>query len=181
MKTILCLLLFLSPCYAGDVFSTKDNIKARGIDLSFTLPEGMQKWEDDTSDSSLARWAVKTQGMVVVIQLSMYKHHMHTNEEKTQVLKELNVMKPHQQLLGVTRKKVGNEPAVIVEHSYDWTNSEGRRVENQILELSLFPGDTTIKLTCQVSKHDYGGEPLKDSISAVRPMLLKMLNSVELH
>lgn len=179
MKTTLfALLMTFSFGHAGDIFSTKDHIKARGIDMSFTLPEGLRKMDDD--EFRIQGWFTKVNGMSVFIVLSMDKHNMHTNEEKMEAIKK-HERSGHGQVLQAMRRKVGNEPAVITESSHESTNSEGRRVEYQSLEMVLFPGDTTIKILCQVAQADYGGEPLKESISAVRPMFLKMLDSVELH
>ncbi|MDZ4403893.1 hypothetical protein [Prosthecobacter sp.] len=188
MKTrIAALVFFAATCpnltQAGDLFSTKENIKARGIDLSFEVPAGMKKRDDE---SFVQVWVTETQGMRIRIHLLMSKHHMHTHAEKLKALADAEAANGTR-TISSERLKIGREPAIIVEHAwtphppYNQADKDAKKVEQHDIELSLFPGDTTIKLTCLIGKPDYGGEPLAESIAAVRPALLKMLKSVELN
>ncbi len=174
MRTLILTFLLIVPAWAGVPFTTKDHVKARGVALSFMLPDGMKK--GPAIDSDVGIWHAQAQGVDLFITLKMWKHHLHTHGEKLQQLAE-NEHHPFDLKVQSKRLKVGHEPALLVEYR---TPDEDITDSNHCVELWLHPGDTTVYFCGHIFQNGTSADTMSDAVKIWVPMLIKMFENTTL-
>lgn len=146
-----------------------------GGDFSFTLPEGVKKIP---IDGYIAAWGAKNGSVQLLVNLRMFKHHMHTGWEKQQTL-ENNGKQAFCEVTSNRKLKVGNEPALITSYK---TPDDGPEYTDYVhcIDLWIHPGDTSICLSCQISQNGASAQEMSDALTAWEPLLIRMLERSEL-
>ncbi len=161
----------------GGVFSTENNLMARGIHLTLEVPEGMN---GRAEESSIQVWGCRVNTCSVSIRLRMYPHHMRSAQQKSDTMENLK-RNVDGILVSHSKRTIKGEPAMLTESRSEFKSYQGAERLQHNMALCLYPGDTTIALYCIISRDKDSPVPFDADVEPLRAALMKMIESVSIH